>query len=239
VKKLSQKFKFIKLFNIKGFGGSNEEKITDLENLSIKILIFNYLTFISSLIYLRFYIQTLAIALLVSTLSLSYLIIKNKINFTQKVNLLSLTSIIPLLLPITIEARISASLAIFSVLNWNFNKEDVYHQFLKRKEEKIKEMKRELLQGSKIYKATIKRLNKLERKLYEFYQKLQVFYFILYFLPLLTLPIIKSSGIIAYEEGVLNILIISSMLSLLLRNSLFDYKNILYISLISALIWFI
>jgi hypothetical protein len=239
VKKLSQKFKFIKLFNIKGFGGSNEEKITDLENLSIKILIFNYLTFISSLIYLRFYIQTLSIALLVSTLSLSYLIIKNKINFTQKVNLLSLTSIIPLLLPITIEARISASLAIFSALNWNFNKEDVYHQFLKRKEEKIKEMKRELLQGSKIYKATIKRLNKLERKLYEFYQKLQVFYFILYFLPLLTLPIIKSSGIIAYEEGVLNILIMSSILSLLLRNSLFDYKNILYISLISALIWFI
>ncbi|PVU76313.1 hypothetical protein DDW13_03525, partial [Acidianus hospitalis] len=99
--------------------------------------------------------------------------------------------------------------------------------------------KRELLQGSKIYKTTIKRLNKLERKLYEFYQKLQVFYFILYFLPLLTLPIIKSSGIIAYEEGVLNILIMSSMLSLLLRNSLFDYKNILYISLISALIWFI
>lgn len=239
MKKLSQKFKFIKLFNIKGFGGSNEEKITDLENLSIKILIFNYLTFISSLIYLRFYIQTLSIALLVSTLSLSYLIIKNKINFTQKVNLLSLTSIIPLLLPITIEARISASLAIFSALNWNFNKEDVYHQFLKRKEEKIKEMKRELLQGSKIYKATIKRLNKLERKLYEFYQKLQVFYFILYFLPLLTLPIIKSSGIIAYEEGVLNILIMSSILSLLLRNSLFDYKNILYISLISALIWFI
>ncbi|MUM64708.1 hypothetical protein D1867_05505 [Acidianus infernus] len=235
---MSQRFKLIKSFNIESFENINEKNFTELENLSIKILLFNYLTFISSLIYLRLSIQLITIALLASMLSLIYLLVKRKVNFTQNINLLSLTAVAPLLLPMPIEVRISTSLAIFSMLNWNFNKEDIYHQFLKKKREKILEMKRKLLQGSKTYRVTIKRLNKLEKKFYGLYQKLQVFYIVLYFLPLLTLPFIKYETI-AYEEGILTILILSSIISLLLRNSLFDFKNILYISLISVLIWFI
>ncbi|MCY0883122.1 MAG: hypothetical protein OWQ50_04835, partial [Acidianus infernus] len=115
---MSQRFKLIKSFNIESFENINEKNFTELENLSIKILLFNYLTFISSLIYLRLSIQSITIALLASMLSLIYLLVKRKVNFTQNINLLSLTAVAPLLLPMPIEVRVSTSLAIFSVLNW-------------------------------------------------------------------------------------------------------------------------
>ncbi|BDC19045.1 hypothetical protein HS5_19350 [Acidianus sp. HS-5] len=215
-----------------------KNEIRDLENLSLKVLIIDILGFITAIIYLNFFPQSISFALIVSTLSLLFIIIKkNKIHY--EVSKLSPISLLPLLFPVNIVLRISISILIFSILNWNFNSKDIYHQFLNQKENKISEMKKQLLQGSKMYKKTVKALNRIEKRIYRFYQKLQILRIIIYFLPLLTLPIIKMHGILAYEEGLADLLLLSLTLSLMCRNSMVNSKNLLYISITSVIIWFI
>ncbi|WP_236751191.1 hypothetical protein [Acidianus sp. HS-5] len=204
----------------------------------MKVLIIDILGFITAIIYLNFFPQSISFALIVSTLSLLFIIIKkNKIHY--EVSKLSPISLLPLLFPVNIVLRISISILIFSILNWNFNSKDIYHQFLNQKENKISEMKKQLLQGSKMYKKTVKALNRIEKRIYRFYQKLQILRIIIYFLPLLTLPIIKMHGILAYEEGLADLLLLSLTLSLMCRNSMVNSKNLLYISITSVIIWFI
>lgn len=235
VRRLSLKFEKM-ITKLNQFRLKNE--IRDLENLSLKVLIIDILGFITAIIYLNFFPQSISFALIVSTLSLLFIIIKkNKIHY--EVSKLSPISLLPLLFPVNIVLRISISILIFSILNWNFNSKDIYHQFLNQKENKISEMKKQLLQGSKMYKKTVKALNRIEKRIYRFYQKLQILRIIIYFLPLLTLPIIKMHGILAYEEGLADLLLLSLTLSLMCRNSMVNSKNLLYISITSVIIWFI
>ncbi len=246
MRKLSLKFK--KIFSTKvskGFYSRLEytikdfNKIKDINDLSLKVLIINILAFLSAIVYLRFFIQSLALSSIISITSLVFLIMRYRVNYARNINKFSLISFLFLLLPIDFILRITISLIAFSIINWNFMSKDIYHQFLEQKENKIREMKRKLLQGSKMYKITIKRLNNSEKRIYRLYQKLQIFQIILYFIPILTLPIIKMYGILAYEEGIINSILLYSVLSVLCRNIIFYPKNLLYISLISVLIWII